>query len=76
MCIHKIGNRTIFSEMHAANKMHCLFQGGYIKHEKTGLCLDLDVEGPIMRTCAAGVITQIWQFNTYVEESSALSKAR
>ena len=56
--------------------MHCLFQGGYIKHEKTGLCLDLDVEGPIMRTCAAGVITQIWQFNTYVEESSALSKAR
>lgn len=41
-------------------------QGGYIKHEKTGLCLDLDERGPVMKKCDSQVITQIWQFNTYV----------
>ena len=55
----------------------CIFQGGYIKHEKTGLCLDMDVEGPIMKNCDSSVVTQLWQFNTYVEDKSAsLIKAR
>lgn len=41
-------------------------QGGYIKHEMTGLCLDLDELGPVMKPCNSTVITQVWQFNTYV----------
>ncbi|KAL4228077.1 hypothetical protein ACF0H5_013512 [Mactra antiquata] len=41
-------------------------QGSQIVHEATGLCLDLDNEGPIMMICDDQAITQMWQFNTYV----------
>lgn len=37
----------------------------YIKHVKSGLCLDYDGIGPVMRTCQSEIITQKWQFNTY-----------
>ncbi|XP_052796372.1 polypeptide N-acetylgalactosaminyltransferase 13-like [Mya arenaria] len=41
-------------------------QSGSLKHDPTGLCLDLDDQGPVMKTCNATSITQLWQFNTYV----------
>ncbi|XP_060581406.1 polypeptide N-acetylgalactosaminyltransferase 13-like [Ruditapes philippinarum] len=41
-------------------------QGGFIKHEHSKLCLDLDDQGPVMKTCDPTAITQIWQFNTYI----------
>ena len=37
----------------------------YIKHVKSGLCLDYDGIGPVMHTCQSEIITQKWQFNTY-----------
>lgn len=40
---------------------------GYIQHEKTGLCLDLDEQGPIMKSCNSEIKTQFWQFITSVE---------
>ncbi|KAL3865524.1 hypothetical protein ACJMK2_042900 [Sinanodonta woodiana] len=41
-------------------------KGGYIKHEKTGLCLDIDISGPIMRNCSQDSLTQLWEFNNYL----------
>ncbi|KAL3865525.1 hypothetical protein ACJMK2_042901 [Sinanodonta woodiana] len=41
-------------------------KGGYIKHEKTGLCLDIDISGPIMRNCTQDSLTQLWEFNNYL----------
>ena len=46
-----------------------LFQGLLIKHERTGLCLDLDETGPIMNKCDTNILTQLWQFNTYVKDA-------
>ena len=45
------------------------FQGLLIKHERTGLCLDLDETGPIMNKCDTNILTQLWQFNTYVKDA-------
>ena len=43
----------------------------------SGLCLDLDEEGPVMQACADGAITQIWQFNTNTgDETVGLTTAR
>ncbi|KAH3782141.1 polypeptide N-acetylgalactosaminyltransferase 13-like [Dreissena polymorpha] len=41
-------------------------QSSYIKHDGTGLCLDIDDGGVIMRACDPMSVTQLWQFNTYV----------
>lgn len=40
-------------------------KSGFLKHEKTGLCLDVDATGPVMRPCRQEVISQKWQFNQY-----------
>ncbi|XP_063447802.1 polypeptide N-acetylgalactosaminyltransferase 1-like [Mytilus trossulus] len=40
-------------------------KSGYLKHIKSGLCLDHDGQGPIMRACNNQVVTQNWQFNHY-----------
>lgn len=40
-------------------------KNGFIKHEKSGLCLDMDQQGPVMRSCQAEIISQKWQFNNY-----------
>ncbi|XP_061164827.1 polypeptide N-acetylgalactosaminyltransferase 13-like [Saccostrea echinata] len=41
-------------------------KNSYIRHEKTGLCLDVDPAGIVAKKCAPGVKTQQWQFNYYV----------
>ncbi|XP_052234412.1 polypeptide N-acetylgalactosaminyltransferase 13-like [Dreissena polymorpha] len=41
-------------------------QSGFIRHESTGLCLDIDEYGVIMQACDPTSGTQLWQFNTYV----------
>ncbi|KAK3607869.1 hypothetical protein CHS0354_038299 [Potamilus streckersoni] len=40
-------------------------KSGYLKHEKSGLCLDLDHKGPILKTCTQDAVTQSWEFNHY-----------
>lgn len=42
------------------------FQGSYIKHEKTDLCLDLDEHGPVMNKCNPDLKSQLWQFTVYI----------
>ncbi|KAK3096833.1 hypothetical protein FSP39_003790 [Pinctada imbricata] len=40
-------------------------KNGHITHEKSGLCLDADAGGPIMRTCQSGKASQQWVFTKY-----------
>ncbi|KAK3605650.1 hypothetical protein CHS0354_032602 [Potamilus streckersoni] len=41
-------------------------KSGYIKHQKTGLCLDIDISGPIMRNCTQDALSQLWEFTNYL----------
>ncbi|VDI28998.1 polypeptide N-acetylgalactosaminyltransferase [Mytilus galloprovincialis] len=40
-------------------------KSGFLKHMKSGFCLDHDGQGPIMRACNSQIVTQHWQFNHY-----------
>ncbi|KAK3605647.1 hypothetical protein CHS0354_032598 [Potamilus streckersoni] len=42
-------------------------KSGYIKHEKTGLCLDIDISGPVMRKCTQDALKQSWEFTNYLK---------
>lgn len=41
-------------------------KNGYIKHERTGLCLDVDPAGVVAMTCTPGSKSQQWKFTRYV----------
>lgn len=41
-------------------------KNGYIKHERTGLCLDVDQAGVVAMTCTPGSKSQQWKFTRYV----------
>ncbi|XP_041375854.1 inactive polypeptide N-acetylgalactosaminyltransferase-like protein 5 [Gigantopelta aegis] len=41
------------------------YKNGFLKHELTGLCMDLDEAGPFMDTCRLDSPSQMWTFNTY-----------
>ncbi|XP_048733058.2 polypeptide N-acetylgalactosaminyltransferase 1-like [Ostrea edulis] len=38
---------------------------GYIKHQRSGLCLDVDPGGVVAKTCTPGIKSQNWQFTRY-----------
>ncbi|XP_041375866.1 inactive polypeptide N-acetylgalactosaminyltransferase-like protein 5 [Gigantopelta aegis] len=40
-------------------------KNGFLKHEISGLCMDLDEVGPFMNTCQIDSPSQMWTFNKY-----------